>query len=116
MNDRTQRVAVGSVVLDAMHHQCGVHNQSVKFADDIILVITCMPMTPKYVIKSLDNWKNISICLNIKSRHFEMIGNYRLFLRKVQENLLLANIKTINIKNRTHYVLMRDYINVERLH
>ena len=40
-------------------------NQSVKFADAIILVIRVMPMTLMctemyLVIKPLDNWKNIS--------------------------------------------------------
>jgi hypothetical protein len=79
LNDRTRRVAVDSVVSNAMHLQCGVlqssvfgprlycilQNQSVKFADAIIFVIRVMSMTLKctkmyLVIKPLDNWKNIS--------------------------------------------------------
>ena len=79
LNDRTQRVAVGSVVLNAMHLQCGVPQSSVLgprlycifaksiseicrrrnfshhiYADDTQLASTM------YVIKPLDNWKNIS--------------------------------------------------------
>jgi hypothetical protein len=76
LNDRTQRVAVGSVVSNSMHLQCGVpqsyvlgprlycifakpiseicrrHNFSHhSYADDTQVYL---------VIKLLDNWKNIS--------------------------------------------------------
>jgi len=76
LNDRTQRVAVDSVVSNAMHLQCGVSQSSVlgprlycifakpnseicrrnnfshqSYADDTQVYL---------VIKPLDNWKNIS--------------------------------------------------------
>ena len=78
-NDRTQRVAVGSVVSNAMHLQCGVPQSSVLsprlyciFANPISEICRrhnfshqsyaddsqCTAMY--LVIKPLDNWKNIS--------------------------------------------------------
>ena len=76
LNDRTQRVAVGSLVSNSMHLQCGVPQSSVlgprlycifakpigeicrrhnfshhSYADDTHVYL---------VIKPLDNWKNIS--------------------------------------------------------
>ena len=76
LNDRTQRVAFGSVVSNSMHLQCGMPQSYVLgsrlyfiFAKPISEICRCHNFshhsyaddTQVYiVIKALDNWKNIS--------------------------------------------------------
>ena len=76
LNDRTQRVAVGSVVSNSMHLQCGVPQSYVLgprlyciFAKPISEICRRHNFSPRsyadetqvyLVIKPLDNWKNIS--------------------------------------------------------
>ena len=77
LNDRTQRFAVGSVVSNAMHLQCGVSQSSVLgprlyciFAQPISEICRRHNFSHQSYadIKPLDNWKNISrrleICLS----------------------------------------------------